>query len=120
MLEENGSYYPAAIYLGGSEQTVVRSIDSDVVSLFGFAEASSAGVVAGAGLVNVVESTNGTPASGSLRVIIEPAAARLVGAGWRINALANYGASGATLDNLTPGVYSIQLSALSCSGIRAA
>src|SRR5207244_3073008 len=40
---EGGSYYPAAIYLGGAAQTVVRAIDSDVINLFTRAEASSNG-----------------------------------------------------------------------------
>jgi hypothetical protein len=38
---EGGSYYPAAIYLGGSAQTVVRIIDSEVINLFTLAEISS-------------------------------------------------------------------------------
>ena len=29
----NGSYYPAAIYLGGTNETVVRAIDGQVVDL---------------------------------------------------------------------------------------
>ncbi len=33
VLSGNGAYYPAAIYLGGTGQTVVRAIDSEVVAL---------------------------------------------------------------------------------------
>ena len=34
----NGTYYPAAIYLGGATQTDVRAIDSSVIALFDQAE----------------------------------------------------------------------------------
>jgi hypothetical protein len=39
----NGQYFPAAIYLGGSPLTTVRAIDSDVLWLFGEAEAAANG-----------------------------------------------------------------------------
>ena len=38
--QSDGAFYPAAIYLGGDSQAVVRAIDSDVVELFLRAEAS--------------------------------------------------------------------------------
>ena len=38
VLYPNGRYYPAAIYLGGSGQSVVRAIDPDVVDLINRAE----------------------------------------------------------------------------------
>ena len=37
---EGGNYYPAAVYLGGTGQTVVRAIDSDVLDLFNRAGAA--------------------------------------------------------------------------------
>ena len=40
---EGGAYYPAAIYLGGEDQTVVRAIDSAVIDLFNRAETSGNG-----------------------------------------------------------------------------
>ena len=58
----DGNYYPAAIYLGGSAQTVVRSIDSAVVDLFNRAQVSGDGGAnnTGGGIVQV-----NTPLSGS-------------------------------------------------------
>ncbi len=76
MLDVSGSYYPAAIYLGGSGQTVVRAFDSEVVQLFGFAESSSEETIVGIGSTvippGVAESLGGLA---SLIVEIEPAAA---------------------------------------------
>src|SRR5207247_2590874 len=40
---DDGRYYPAAIYLGRSDQTLVRAIDSDVVDLINRAEDSGRG-----------------------------------------------------------------------------
>lgn len=40
---QNGSYYPAAIYLGVTGQTVVRVIDSDMVDMFNRASVSANG-----------------------------------------------------------------------------
>ena len=39
----DGNYYPAAVYLGGTAQTLVRAIDSSAVSLINRAETSGAG-----------------------------------------------------------------------------
>jgi autotransporter-associated beta strand protein len=110
VLNESGTYYPAAIYLGGTGQTVVRALDSDVVELIAFAEASSgAGVGASGGSTSDPETSpyaDGT--LGALKVNIEPAAARAAGAGWRINPLAAYQPSGAQLDSLAPEAYTIR------------
>ena len=40
---DNGSHYPAAVYLGGTGQTLVRSIDSEVVDLLNRAELAGNG-----------------------------------------------------------------------------
>src|SRR5262249_671145 len=37
---DDGNYYPAAVYLGGTTQTRVRAIDSDVITIFDSAEES--------------------------------------------------------------------------------
>lgn len=105
-----GTFYPAAIYLGGSAQMVVRAIDGEVVNLFGLAEASGeAGVgSSGGGISETVMGTNSTPVLGSLQVVIEPAAARAAGAGWRVQAVADYATSGTRIDNLEPNSYTVQ------------
>jgi hypothetical protein len=109
----NGAYYPAAIYLGGTGQTVVRAIDSDVVALIGLADASSGdGVGVNGGQTTTVTETYDKPDLGALRVIIEPAAARAAGAGWRISNQAPYLSSGGQLDVLVPDAYQISFPAL--------
>ena len=40
---DNGAFFPAAVYLGGSGQAVVRSIDKDVVCLINSAEQTGSG-----------------------------------------------------------------------------
>ena len=104
-----GTWYPAAIYLGGTAQTVVRAINGDVADLFGFAEASgNAGVGStGGSLTQSGTSATGTPALGALQVMIEPAAARAAGAGWRIQAQAGYQAGGTRIDGLSPSSYTV-------------
>jgi autotransporter-associated beta strand protein len=106
----SGVYYPAAIYLGGTNQTVVRAIDGDVVDLIGFADASAGdGVgVTGGTLLETATSPSGSPDLASLEVQIEPAAARAAGAGWRINTQAPYRTSGERLDSLDPNTYTVR------------
>jgi autotransporter-associated beta strand protein len=107
---EDGYWYPAAIYLGGTGQTVIRAIDSAVVDLFGFAEASSGARVGseGGSLTQSSESPSGNPELGALKVNIEPADARTAGAAWRIQALSTYVADGTRADNLDPNTYTIR------------
>lgn len=109
VLNENGGYYPAAIYLGGTNQMVVRALDSEVVAMIGFAEASS-GAAAGATGGSISELELGeyeSETQGGLRVVIEPAAARAAGAGWRIDSGSPYLPSGDLLGELEPGIVNI-------------
>jgi phosphodiesterase/alkaline phosphatase D-like protein len=111
---QNGIYYPAAIYLGGTRQMVVRSIDSDVAALVGFAELSAAASAgdSGGGLTGDDVTGVPTPELGALEVMIEPANARAEGAGWRIQASAPYLPSGERLDSLQPNSYTIQFASV--------
>ena len=114
VLGENGAYYPAAIFLGGTGQTVVRAIDSEVVELISFADASSVdgvGVNGGSQLLAVEEAYE-NPDLGALKVVIEPAAARNAGAGWRLGNQASYLPSGSQLSDLAPGDVTISFPAL--------
>ncbi len=109
VLNENGAYYPAAIYLGGTNQTVVRSLDSDVVNMIKFAESSSgaaAGATGGSIAEPVLEAYDETTLGG-LKVIIEPAAARAAGAGWKLSSQSSYLLSGAQLDDLAPDILNL-------------
>jgi hypothetical protein len=106
---EGGSYYPAAIYLGGTGQTVVRAIDSGLIDLFTRADTSANGGSDnnGGGIVQVNSLLSGSVfASGALRVTLTPTAAVNAGAKWRIGA-AQLLASGDTRLNLTPGSYMV-------------
>jgi phosphodiesterase/alkaline phosphatase D-like protein len=113
VLAANGAYYPAAIYLGGTGQTVVRAIDSDVVALIGFADASAGdGVGVNGGQTNTTTEIYDNPDLGALRVIIEPAAARAAGAGWRISNQSPYLSSGSLIEELVPNAYQISFPAV--------
>jgi autotransporter-associated beta strand protein len=108
VLAENGAYYPAAVYLGGTGQTVVRAFDSDVVELIGFANTSAGDGVGTSGgtQTGTTTETYDKPLLSGLIVIIEPAAARAAGAGWRIGS-GSYLPSGSQLDDLTPGTFNV-------------
>jgi autotransporter-associated beta strand protein len=114
VLGENGAYYPAAIYLGGTGQTVVRALDSDVVQMIGFADASSSdrvGVIGGS-QTSAVNEPFDSEDFGALKVVIEPSTARAAGAGWRISGANPYLPSGEQIDDLQPGTYLISFPAL--------
>ncbi len=111
----NGKYYPAAIYLGGSSQTVVRAIDSTVVDLIARAEVSANGGAnnTGGGITHTSVTPFGTTDQpGTLIVILEPAAARSAGAGWRLSPETPYRQSGQQNTDLTAGTYTLQLKAV--------
>ncbi|MEI8386715.1 MAG: Ig-like domain-containing protein [Verrucomicrobiota bacterium] len=108
---DNGNYYPAAIYLGGSGQTVVRAIDSQVIDLFNRAEVSANGGDdnLGGGIITIRPPVIAPPpAPASLKVIIAPAGAIAAGARWNVGGAAC--ASGASI-SLPAGTYT-----LTCTG----
>lgn len=114
VLGENGAYYPAAIYLGGTGQTVVRALDSDVVEMIGFADASSSdGVgVNGGSQTSSINEPYESEEFGALKVVIEPSTARAAGAGWRISSANPYLPSGEQISDLEPDTYLISFPAL--------
>ncbi|MCX6874522.1 MAG: hypothetical protein NTW21_12065 [Verrucomicrobia bacterium] len=114
---DNGNYYPAAIYLGGSGQTVVRAIDSQVIELFNRASISGDGGDnnTGGGITHSGSTAIGTAATpGAIKVIIQPAAAAAAGAGaWRLSPETSYRLSGAQKNGLNAGNYILQLKEVS-------
>ncbi|MGV3658624.1 MAG: choice-of-anchor D domain-containing protein [Prosthecobacter sp.] len=104
---ENGSYYPAAICLGGSGQMVVRAIDSAATELFGWAQISGAGGggIVGGGSTHTTVTPIDAGGRGAIKIILEPAAARAASAFWRLNPSLIARASGYQVNNLTPGGY---------------
>jgi hypothetical protein len=110
---EGGAYYPAAIYIGGSNQTIVRSIDSAVVDLFNRAEFQGYGGEnsVGGGITLSSYAPYGTDAGkGALKVVIEPTAASAAPAGWRLSTESIWRYPGAQLGNMTPGTYLVNFS----------
>lgn len=111
--QPDGLFFPAAIYLGGNGQTVVRAIDSAVIDLFNRAEVSGNGGAnnTGGGITHSSFTAIGTASNpGSLRVTIEPAGARTAGAGWRLRPETAFRPSGNQKAGLNPGGYLLELS----------
>jgi hypothetical protein len=105
---DDGKFYPAAVYLGGSSQTRVRAIDGDVLKLFNDAEKSAnAGRNDGDFGQNLTNGSLSAPDSGNLTVNLEPAAARTAGAAWRIGSN-EFLASGQSRSFLARGSYHLK------------
>ncbi len=104
-------FFPAAIYLGGTGQTVVRAIDSSVIELFNRAEVSGngGGNNTGGGITHSSFTAIGSATNpGSLQVLIEPAGARGAGAGWRLKPETAYRPSGNQKAGLKAGGYILE------------
>ena len=109
----NGNWYPAAIYLGGTNQTIVRSIDSAVIDLFNRADVSGNGGAnnTGGGITQTSVSVFGSTANpGALKVLIQPTGAANAGAGWCLSPETSYRVNGAQKSGLNAGSYVLQLS----------
>lgn len=120
---DGGNYYPAAVYLGGTEQTLVRAIDSAVIDLFNRAELSGIDDQphTGGGITHTsVTVYGGAGNPGSIKVLIEPAGAISAGAGWRLSPETSYRISGATKSGLNAGSYVLQLTTVAGYQVPAA
>jgi hypothetical protein len=82
----NNVYYPAAVYLGGSGQAVVRAIDGTVADLINRASvtANTGDNQTGGGVVILSVGSGTGFTNGLLKVEISPPDAIAAGAGWRI------------------------------------
>jgi len=113
-IQQNGSlYFPAAIYLGGSGETVVRAIDSEVIDLFERAavsgnrgENNTEGGITHTEMTGFIDTTK----TGGLTVFIEPDD---LGAGWRLRPETTWRPSGRQKRGLTPGSYVLELTTVS-------
>lgn len=109
---DDGNFFPAAVYLGGTTQTRVRVIDSDVITIFDSAEESSnTGQNSANGGIPQGNSPLSAPAPGTITVNIEPASARNAGAGWRIGT-GTFLNGGQSRSFLSPGGYSVNFKAI--------
>jgi hypothetical protein len=106
---DGGSYFPAAIYLGGtSAQNLYRTIDDDVIDLFSRAEVTAqTGDNNTSGGISQTSYTqvSTTSTRGSLTVNLGPAEARAAGALWKLGSDASFLVSGTRKNSLTPGSY---------------
>lgn len=112
----DGQFYPAAIYLGGTAETVVRAIDSQVVELINRGEVSGNGGAnnVSPGITRVSSGLSGTTLSAlaSVKVTLAPADAVRAGATWRIGAESVNRKSGEVKDGLVPRGYTINFAAV--------
>jgi hypothetical protein len=107
----DGNFYPAAIYLGGSDETVVHAIDSAVIALMDQAEiCGNGGANSGSGgIIQVQEGLSGGAALavGSLSATLLPADAVSAGAYWEIgDGVRRF--TGDSADGLAPGPYTVE------------
>ena len=107
---QNGNYYPAAIYLGGTGQTVVRVIDSELIDMFNRGEVSANGGNnnTGGGITHTNSPISGsTTGKGTLKVNILPAGAAS-SARWKLSDSSTVlRTGGTTVANKTPGGYQV-------------
>jgi len=112
---EGGAFLPAAVYLGGNSQTVVRAIDSEVVELFNRAEISGNGGSnnTGGGITHTsVDPLPGEGGRGGLRVVLQPAAVLAKGARWRLKPETAFRNSGDQKGELAPGSYRLEFASV--------
>jgi hypothetical protein len=112
----DGRYYPAAIYLGGSGQTIVRAIDTGVVDLINRADvsANTGDNNVGGGVGWVPPSSGGSLfAPGYLRVLLNPPEAIVAGAAWRLlgSGQTNYVNDNTARFGLLPATYTVEFRA---------
>ncbi len=109
---DSGAFFPAAVYLGGTSQTLVRAIDDDVADLINRAETvANGGTNNASGGVTLVAQGQTTAqfSTGTVAVDLEPAAARAAGAAWRIQSRdAAFRATSTSPTPLTAGTYTIE------------
>jgi hypothetical protein len=106
----DGSYYPAAIYLGGSDETEVHAIDSAIIDLMNRGELSGNGGANNnsGGALDVVTPNAPVFELGSLTVNLTPAAAVTDGAYWELAGDDVMRQSGQSLTSIAPGTYTVQ------------
>jgi hypothetical protein len=110
VLGDDGNYYPAAVYLGGSYRTEMHAIDSSVINLMDEAEIAANGGSnnAGGGIVEVEEGVSGmaSAALGNLTVTLNPPDAVADGAYWELAGDSTRRLSGQSAA-LAPGTYNV-------------
>jgi hypothetical protein len=87
----NNAYFPAAVYLGGSGQGIVRAIDGAVADLINKADstANTGNDFVGGGVILLISGGGSLFAMGNFQITINPPQAVAAGAGWRVTQLTN-------------------------------
>jgi sugar lactone lactonase YvrE len=82
----NGIYYPAGVYLGGSNSSIVRAIDGDVATLINAANvtANTGQLHANGGPLGPGNNSGKSLGTGSYTMQLGPPAAVAAGAGWMV------------------------------------
>jgi hypothetical protein len=91
----NGTYYPAAVFLGGSDQTIVRAIDGTVADLINRADvtANTGDNNTGGGVITISPGQTGSGFLAYVQVQLGPPAALAAGGGWRVQGTTDYSSS---------------------------
>lgn len=82
----NGAYFPAAVYLGGSGQAIVRAIDGAVADMINRADvtANTGDNNTGGGVIRLEPGTGGSNSITYFQVQLSPQEAINAGAAWRV------------------------------------
>jgi hypothetical protein len=85
-VQYQGFYYPAGVFLGGSQQTVVRAFDGSVADIINRADVAgnTGDNNTGGGVITFVPVPSGSATVGFVQVSLGPPAAVAAGAGWRL------------------------------------
>jgi hypothetical protein len=91
----NGTYFPAAVFLGGADQTIVRAIDGAVADLINRADVTgnTGDNNTGGGVLMIQVGTGGNGLLAYVQVNISPQAAVLAGAAWRLQGTTDWSTS---------------------------
>lgn len=81
-----GPHYPAGVYIGSSQQSIVRAIDGTVADIINRADsdAHTGNNNTGGGVIRITATSSGTTDAAYLQVTVGPPAAVAAGAGWRL------------------------------------
>ncbi len=85
-VQYQGVYYPAGVYLGGSQQSIVRAIDAAAADLINRADvnANTGNNNTGGGVIRISPTANGAATIAYVQMTLGPSAAIAAGGGWRL------------------------------------
>lgn len=108
---DDGRFFVAGIYLGGSQQTLIRALDPKAGDLISRAhDSGNGGDNHVGGGITLVDASFAAPsfALGSLAVNLSPSAAVAAGAGWRLVGESSFRGNGQVKTGLAPRNYTVE------------